>query len=468
MTQDARNEFAGVQLGDWRRARRLRQIVKALQARPTSSFPQALGTRAGSEAFYRFVEHDEVTFEALFAAHSEASATRCDEQEEVLVVHDSTSFLFNGARKGLGKIYRTGQGFHAHFSLAISADGRRKPYGVLAVRPWVRTGPAPTARRRAGELSVAQARKLPRESARWMVGVEQAVAALSDSNVSAVHVMDSEADDFSLMAPLAEKGRRFVIRSFQDRTMPEEILGTNKLRKFIASATVACSRSVKLSRRINPAFAHRRRTQPREGRPAELTFRAMSAEIQRPTHCDPGLPPTLKLNVVLVQEANPPPDVEPVDWVLFTTEPIDTEQAILRIVDFYRARWVIEEFFKALKTGCAFEKRQLESFHTLQNALALFIPIAWNLLRLRSLARDFPGLPATIVLTPTEIEVLFRTGRIKSKTVDMRDAMLGVASLGGHLRNNGPPGWMVLGRGYQQLVAMAAGFLLARASSDQS
>ena len=36
-----------------------------------------------------------------------------------------------------------------------------------------------------------------------------------------------------------------------------------------------------------------------------------------------------------------------------TTEPIDTVEQVLRIVDWYRARWVIEEFFKALKTGCA-------------------------------------------------------------------------------------------------------------------
>jgi len=34
-------------------------------------------------------------------------------------------------------------------------------------------------------------------------------------------------------------------------------------------------------------------------------------------------------------------------------------------------------------------------------------------------------------------------------TVD--DALLAVAALGGHLKNNGPPGWLVLRRGFEKL-----------------
>jgi hypothetical protein len=48
----------------------------------------------------------------------------------------------------------------------------------------------------------------------------------------------------------------------------------------------------------------------------------------------------------------------------------------------------MEEFFKALKTGSAIETRQLESKRSMLNALAVFAPIAWQLLTLRSLARS--------------------------------------------------------------------------------
>ena len=42
--------------------------------------------------------------------------------------------------------------------------------------------------------------------------------------------------------------------------------------------------------------------------------------------------------------------MEPVDWLLLTSEPIDTDEQILEVVDIYRARWLIEEYFSALKT----------------------------------------------------------------------------------------------------------------------
>ena len=133
------------------------------------------------------------------------------------------------------------------------------------------------------------------------------------------------------------------------------------------------------------------------------------------------------------------------------------------------AGWVIEEFFKAPKTGCSFERGQLESMHTLQNALALFIPIAWSLLRLRTLARDYPELPASAVLEPVEITVLQRMKLVPSRsTLTAREALLAVAQLGGPLKPNGEPGWLVLGRGHQELIAMAAGFRLATPNWDQS
>ena len=45
---------------------------------------------------------------------------------------------------------------------------------------------------------------------------------------------------------------------------------------------------------------------------------------------------------------------------------------------------------------------------------------------------------------------------------------LALAALGGHLRNNGPPGWIVLGRAYEKLLVLERGWLAARRRSDQS
>jgi hypothetical protein len=159
-----------------------------------------------------------------------------------------------------------------------------------------------------------------------------------------------------------------------------------------------------------------------------------------------------------------------VEWTLATTEPIATVADIERIVDVYSARWVIEEYFKAIKTGCAYEKRQLESMHTLLNGLAVFVPIAWRLLLLRTLARDASDEPATNVLTDTQLAVLRATVKPPPpNNATVREAMLAVARLGGHIKNNGEPGWAVLGRGFQKLLAREEGWIAAlHARSDQS
>ncbi len=47
--------------------------------------------------------------------------------------------------------------------------------------------------------------------------------------------------------------------------------------------------------------------------------------------------------------------------ILMTTLPIETVEDVLRVVDYYVARWTIEVWFRTLKTGCLVEKLQLET-----------------------------------------------------------------------------------------------------------
>ena len=131
----------------------------------------------------------------------------------------------------------------------------------------------------------------------------------------------------------------------------------------------------------------------------------------------------------------------------------------MRIVDGIDC-WLIEEFFKALKTGCAYEKRQLESLPTLLVALALLAPIAWRLLLLRHLSREPPATAATVALTPRQLQVLRASsvGAALPRSATVMDALRAVARLGGQLRQNGPPGWLVLARGFQKLLGMEAGW----------
>jgi len=177
------------------------------------------------------------------------------------------------------------------------------------------------------------------------------------------------------------------------------------------------------------------------------------------------------LNVVHVQETSVPASQVAVRWVLLTTLPVDTVEQVELVIDCYRRRWLIEEYFKAIKTGCAYEKRQLESSHTLLNALALFVPIAWRLLTLRYLARETPDDDAIAVLSERQIRILRARGKVLLGSRPTVTALLmAVAAEGGHIKNNGDPGWQVLGRGYEKLLYMELGFVLGQQQprSDQS
>jgi hypothetical protein len=196
----------------------------------------------------------------------------------------------------------------------------------------------------------------------------------------------------------------------------------------------------------------------RDARTASLAVSAISVELRRSNNYTPGVPPSLKVNVVTVQETGCPRGLEPVAWFLVTTEPVETRAQLEVVVDAYRTRWTIEEYFKALKSGCQFERRQLESFKSLENALAIFLPLAVRFLALRGAARAAP-LDRCSTLTKQQVEILRRqTSRFMSACPNNEQVAMALAEFGGHRQSNGPPGWAVLGRALERLLLIEVGW----------
>jgi hypothetical protein len=442
------SEVADADLADARLTQRLSLLVDRLADRPGESFPKALDD-AELEAAYRFFGNAKVTPDGILAPHFRQTARRASGHRDVLVVHDTSEFEFGGdtKREGLGRLIRPGQGFFGHFALAVSADGDREPLGLLNLETLFRHGKAiPRKKRRASDNRG--------ESARWRRSIDQAEARL-DGTARAIHVMDREADSYAILSALAEASRSFVIRSFQDRVLADD---ETRLRAAAKSAKRSFDREVPLSRRPKIKGPKGERHPARRYRIARLSFAAKPVEVPRTVDAKTG-PPTLRLNVIYVWEKKPPLGEPPVEWFLLTNLPIDTSDQIAYAVDCYRARWTIEEYFKALKTGCQYEKRQLESAHSLLNALAVFAPVAWRLLLLRHLGRHAPRRPATDALTPAQLKVLEAVARRPMpKRPTVQDAMLAIAGLGGHLPRNGDPGWLVLGRGMHDLLLLELGW----------
>jgi hypothetical protein len=477
-------ELSSVYLGDQRLCRRLQGVAEAIAQTPSASLPTIFKGGAALEGTYRLLRNARVTLPRVLRPHHEATWERAQEAGSILALHDTTEFTFDGEaeRKGLGPV-SSGQGFFAHVALAVTADGRRRPLGVLGLLPVIRK-PKPKPKRTSAKSGTKAATKVAKktswrvkyddptkESLRWLNLVEQ-VEAQSEGRAEIIHVMDREADDYALLSVLSSP-RRFVLRRKHNRVIAPEMPGdpVRKVDDALAEAPYLLKRTVKLSaRRTDTAAPKARRLYPtRAMRTATLRVSSARVTLVRPHGLPTTLPATLALNVVHVQEVDVPEGEKPVSWVLFTSEPVTTKEQVERVVDIYRARWVIEDYFMALKTGCAFEDRQLESATTLLNLLAILVPIAWRLLLLRNLARDEPDAPGSEVLPPSQLEVLNAVSPKKlPANPTARDVFLAVAALGGHIKNNGNPGWRVLARGYEQLLTLEQGWLIARASLSSS
>jgi hypothetical protein len=449
------------ELGDQRLNERRDRLIAVLEQSPDAAFPNACANDAEVEALYRFLRNRRVSLDTVIEPHVAATQARCAAVGEVLVIHDTTDMVFAGEapRAGLLTLAKRRHGFWVHAALAVSADGLRAPLGLLSLTSFVRKVRSPNTPKPA---TLTRWMDPTKESRCWGEGVA-AVRARLGGPVHAIHVMDRAADSYELFGDMLTHADRFVVRLHHDRQVqtdaglqsltaaaPDEALGERQV-------------TVPPRRAGNRPQQARKKHPPREGRVATLRFAARRLSVQRPQGWPRTLPPALAVNVVYVWEVEPPPGEEPVAWRLITQEPISTVEDVLRIVDIYRTRWLIEEFFKALKTGCAYEKRQLESLHTLLVALALLAPVAWQLLLLRHLAHKTPDVPATAVLTRRQVEVLRGSpaGTSLGERPTLAEALHAVAVLGGHLRQNGNPGWLVLGRGMQKLLVMETGWKAA-------
>jgi hypothetical protein len=440
------DEFAGADLGDARRTRRLESLVEAFSAFPDGSLPEIARDAAELEAFYRFFSNDAFQFEDLLAPHVAATVGRVGELPAALVVHDLTECSYSlddSLRAGFARLGCSSQGFRLHAALALANDGSARPLGLLACHVWTD--------KVKGRV----------DAVRW----GEAIGA-SSSTVAGrsrlIHVIDREGGVFELFARILELKDSFVIRLTKERLVELESGSRNStnVQELAQKLESVHEIEVPLSRRTS-VFPHPVNP-PRASRVARLSFSAAPIKLPRPQDANRKLPRSIAVNLVCVTERDVPVGAEPVEWFLATTESIATVEDVIRVVEIYRARWKIEEFFKALKTGCALGKRQLESLDAVMKVLAISLVVAWRALLLRHESRHRPTEPASLALSELHLEVLRRTGRVPlGKKPSTRDALFAVAALGGHIKGNGDPGWLLLCRGMERLLERVVGWMTA-------
>ena len=168
----------------------------------------------------------------------------------------------------------------------------------------------------------------------------------------------------------------------------------------------------------------------------------------------------VSVNAVLVSEVDPPEGVQAVEWLLLTSLPIRSGKQIAAIIDHYEKRWVIELYFKVLKSGCKIESRRFEHMDRFLPALALYMIIAWRSLYICRVSRTHEDLSCELVYEKSEWQSVWRLvkrsqpPRRPPKLMEMTRI---VAQLGGYVdrKNNAPPGPQTMWIGLQRMHDIA-------------
>ena len=447
----ARQTFGPARLGDRRRTRRAVATAAALAAQPTASLPRQLRDPAALKATYRLLHEPDVTCAALVAPHLAQTRLAAAAPPVVLLVQDTTDLDYTPHRRtsGLGPIGDgRGRGILLQSALAIEPT-QRQVLGLVNLDPFLRQRaprPRETCTQRQGRT---------RESDVWA----RTVTAIGPPPPTSrwVHVADRGADVFTFLAACQAQHADFLVRVTQDRVVTDADGEAAHLRTLARGLPGQDERAVAVAAR--PA---RKGKPARPARTARVTIAWTALTVRPPTHTPHQAP--VPAWVVRVWEPDPPPDEpEPLEWILLTSVPVDGLGAAWERVEWYRCRWLIEDFHQCLKTGCRIEAAQLRDEAALERLLGLLAPLAVRLLSLREVVRLTPTRPAAEVVGEEPVAVVAaRTGTpAAGMTADTLWRL--VARLGGHQgrKRDGPPGWRTLWHGWFYLQTLLEGVHLA-------
>ena len=459
-------EFGGLDLGDARREARVLEVVTQLAARPSASLPQACADLAALKATYRLLANEEVSREALLAGHVAATWARVADAAVVLAVQDTTDldFSHHHATAGLGRIGNGyGRGLYVHTTLAITPQ--RLPLGLLGQQVWARPAEGP--------VSPIPHKKRPitqKESRCWLDGLALLAAAPELAPATQViSVADREADVYDLFLAPRPPRVELLIRAMSDRLT--DVVRPQAEQPAKGPRVRYTLRALLAQQPGTPQVVDVPRRGTQRARTAQVMLRWATVTLPGPANRPKAQRVPVTLAVVWTKEVDPPPDVvEPLDWLLLTTLGVDSDAAAQQIVDYYLCRWGIEVWHKVLKTGCAFETRQLASAANLERALSLYSVIAWWVLYATLLARLTPDVPCTVLLDLEEWQTLYcaihKTTTPPATPPSLGQAVRWVAHLGGFpgRKGDGPPGPLVLWRGLTRLLDMTEIYHLFRSA----
>jgi hypothetical protein len=412
----------------------------------------AKGNRALEVRFNRFLGNAKVTTAGLIESWSEGTVAAA-EGRHVLAIQDTSEINFATTakrRRGLGETGKgNGRGVLLHPLLAVDAEDG-SCLGLLSGQVWTRKG------RRTISHDL---RDLPdKESQRW-IATAQAAKPLLAKAAMVTALGDRESDIFALYASVAEERFHVIARSMHDRKLAD---GTG-LYAASEGMPVVDQRTIVLPTRAQ-----------RAERVAVLELRFGPVNLARPqTKFLRHLPESLPLTLVDVREVDPQPGTEPLHWRLLTTHPVVNTEEAWRIVEWYKRRWLIEQFFRVLKTqGLRLEDSQIATADRILKLVVIAAKAAVITIQLLQ-ARDGRGhQPVRLAFDANEVATLDALNqKLEAQSRRLRnphppDSLAWAAWIIGRLGgwdgypSSKPPGPITMKHGLEYLYAVAVGWSL--------
>ena len=307
----------------------------ALVARPGSCIRRLAGTRAREIQFTRFLRNGSVTATEMAAHAAERTANRAAGRD-VVVIQDTSELALGGRRakaNGYGPVGKGGalRGLLLHAVLTVDA-GTGGVLGLVDAKVWNRKG---------GKVTDRRSRKTSnKESQRWLDGTIRAGEVLAAA-AQITGVSDRESDIYEHFARRPDNVH-LIVRACQNRKIETD--DTDQV-DLLFSHVDGLPEQGRFEVKIPAAPGRKART-------TELAVRFSRVVLRKPRHgAAPDLPATIALTMVDVRETSTPQEGKPIHWRLLTTHAVTNLDGARRIVELYRMRWTIEEFFHTLKTA---------------------------------------------------------------------------------------------------------------------
>jgi hypothetical protein len=346
----------------------------------------AQGVWSAQMRFWRFVNNARITVDKLIEGWS-AQTRMASRDRHVLAIQDTSDIKFATTpddRRGLGKVGKGNIfGVLLHAMMAVDANTGRC-LGLVGGKLWTRPGDVTIPH---GKRPLAE-----RESARWLATAAQAKDVLAQARMITV-INDREGDIYAHWARTPQDNVHLLSRVMHDHAL----LQGGTLRQAVKRTPYCAKAALELPKRID-----------RPARKAHLCMRWGTAVLKRPQQTgEKDLPNSVELSFVEVIELHPPKGAEPVHWLLLTTHALASVADAWQIVAWYKQRWIIEQFFRSMKTqGLRIEDSQLETAEGLMKLVAIAAKAAAIVIQLVQARDGSEELPANVAFSSDEIEVL--------------------------------------------------------------